>query len=164
MRRILKQIFLSAVFSLLPFLGHATETQKMIAKFIITDASQNGVDITPTYLENGAYFVFYSIENDNSLYMANFFPKADTQSNGAVYSFENSTLEETADQYKVDIFNFNWRYINTYDSKKGTAKVQVSKIYKPQGIGFVIKIIPENLDILIYKGYMDGTVDFSSYN
>ena len=164
MKRIINKFRLIALCILLPFAGYATENQNMIAKFVITDASQNGVDVTPTYLENGAYIVFYSIENDNSLYMANFFPKAETQSYGAVYSFENSTLEETAEQYKVDIFNFNWRYINTYDSKKGTAKVQVSKIYKPQGIGFVIKIIPENLDILIYKGYMDGTVDFSSYN
>ena len=35
------------------------------------------------------------------------------------------------------------------------------KVYKPQGVAFTVKIIPENLDIIVYKGYMEGTIDFS---
>lgn len=164
MKTTLKKCYLIAIVVLLPQFIFADEKQEMLAKFVITDATQNGQDLTPAYLEDGAYIVFYTSGDDKSLYMANFWPKSKTQSYGAVYSMESKNFEETEKQYKADIFIFNWRYINTYDQKKGTAKVEVTKIYKPQGVAFIIKIIPENLDILIYKGYMEGSVDFKSYD
>jgi hypothetical protein len=46
----------------------------------------------------------------------------------------------------------------------GTAKVRVLKTYKPQGIAVTVKIIPENLEILIYKGYLEGSIDFSAFD
>lgn len=141
----------------------ASIDQDVIAKFIITDASVNGVDNTPILLDQGAYTVFYTSKNDGLIYMANYWEKDNTQSYGPMYSAANDSYNETVETYKADIFNFNWRYINDYDDKKGTAKVQLTKIYKPQGITFILKIIPENLDVIIYKGYMDGTVDFSKY-
>ena len=80
-----------------------------------------------------------------------------------MYSIKIHTNRETYETYEADVFYFNWRYVNTYDGKKGTAKVQVIKIYKPQGVVFIPKMITENLDLIIYKGYMEGTVDFSMY-
>ncbi|MCE7925319.1 MAG: hypothetical protein DYG98_19875 [Haliscomenobacteraceae bacterium CHB4] len=140
------------------------EQQEIIAKFIITDASKNGIDVTQTLLKAGAYTVFYTSGNDGLIYMANVWPNSNSQSYGPMYSTESTKRKETYETYEADIFYFNWRYINTYDEKKGTAKVQLVKIYKPQGIAFVLKIIPENLDIIIYKGYMEGTIDFSNYD
>lgn len=136
--------------------------QKTLAKFIITDASDNNIDVTETYLDAGGYIVFYT-KDDGNLYMANVMSNRDTQSFGRLYSSEHSELKETYNQYEADIFYFNWRYINDYDSKKGTAKVRLVKIYKPQGIAFSCTIIPENLDILEYKGFMNGSLDFSDY-
>jgi hypothetical protein len=137
--------------------------QEVIAKFIITDASVNGIDNTPTILEQGAYTVFYTSQDDGLIYMANYWPKNDTQSFGPMYSAETVAYNETYETYKADIFYYNWRYTNDYDGKSGTAKVQLTKIYKPQGVAFILKIIPENLDIIIYKGFMEGTIDFSQY-
>lgn len=159
-----KYCYLIAMVVFLPQLIFADDKQEVLAKFVITDATQNGHDITQIYLENRAYLIFYTSGDDKSLCMANFWTKSDSQSYGGVYSMESKTIEETDKQYKADIFRFNWRYINTYDEKRGTAQVEVTKIYKPQGIAFIIKIIPENLDILIYKGYMEGSVDFNSYD
>lgn len=143
--------------------GVFAQRQETLAKFIITDATMNGVDVTPTLLSNKAYTVFYTSDNDGLIYMANVWPKSNSQSYGPMYSIENQKKRETYETYEADIFYFNWRYINTYDNKKGTAKVQVIKIYKPQGVAFTVKIIPENLDITVYKGYMEGTIDFSDY-
>jgi hypothetical protein len=81
-----------------------------------------------------------------------------------MYGVETDKLSETYENYEADFFYFNWRYANDYDSKTGTAKVQVVKIYKPQGVAFSVKIIPENLDVITFKGYMDGTIDFSIYD
>lgn len=137
------------------------QRQETLAKFIITDATTNGVDITPVLLANNAYIVFYTSDDDGLIYMANVFPKSNSQSYGPMYLVEIQNKKETYETYAVDIFYFNWRYINTYDNKKGTAKVQMIKVYKPQGVAFTVKIIPENLDIIVYKGYMEGTIDFS---
>ncbi len=137
------------------------QRQETLAKFIIIDASINGIDVTSTLLANEAYIVFYTSDNDGLIYMANVFPKSNSQSYGSMYSVETQKKRETYETYATDIFYFNWRYINTYDNTKGIAKVQMIKVYKPQGVVFVIKFIFENQDIIIYKGYMEGTIDFS---
>ncbi|RTL14093.1 MAG: hypothetical protein EKK56_02250 [Flavobacteriaceae bacterium] len=157
------KFYLILVLLVLTVNGVFAQRQETLAKFIITDATMNGVDVTPTLLSNKAYTVFYTSDNDGLIYMANVWPKSNSQSYGPMYSIENQKKRETYETYEADIFYFNWRYINTYDNKKGTAKVQVIKIYKPQGVAFTVKIIPENLDITIYKGYMEGTIDFSDY-
>jgi alpha-L-fucosidase len=141
-----------------------TENQKTIAKFIITDAKNNGVDMTPIALKGGAYTVFYTSGDDGLIYMANVWPNNNSQSFGPMYGVQSDKIEETYENYRADYFYFNWRYINSYNDKTGTAKVQVIKIYKPQGVAFSVKIIPENLDVIVYKGYMDGTIDFSIYD
>ena len=131
-------------------------------KFIITDASINGVDTTPTLLAAEAYSVFYTVEDSDLIYMANVWSKNDSQSYGPMYYIKKK--EETYEEYKADFFYFNWRYMNDYDDKKGTATVQLIKIFKPQGITFILKIIPENLDVIVYKGYIEGSIDFSAFD
>lgn len=73
----------------------ARDKQEEVAKFVITDASMNGVDQTPQSLEAGAYLVFYTTGVDKELYMSNFWPKSDSQGYGAVYSMKSENLEET---------------------------------------------------------------------
>lgn len=138
------------------------EEHEILAKFIITDATINGKDYTSIILEQGAYTVFYNFKGDSLIYMSNYWPKDDTQSFGPMYSTQMS-FEERHDVYHADTYSFKWKFENTYDKIKGTAKVQLTKIYKPSGVAFIIKIIPENLDVIIFKGYLDGTVDFSKY-
>ncbi len=140
--------------------SNVSSEQNILAKFIITDASKNGFDNTTTILEQGAYTVFYTFENDGLIYMANYWPKNKSQSYGPMYSTKTTSYNET---YEADIFNYNWRYTNDYDGKSGIAKIQLTKIYKPQGVSFILKIIPENLDVIVYKGYMEGSIDFSQY-
>lgn len=137
-------------------------TQETLAKFIISDASLNSYDTTETYLEAGGYLVFYTL-SDGNLCMANVMSKKGTQSFGRLYDAEHNKIKETEENYEADIFYYKWRYINSYDSKKGTATVELVKIYKPQGVTFTIKIIPENLDVLIYKGFMEGTLNLNKY-
>ena len=40
-----------------------------------------------------------------------------------------------------------------------TANVYLSKIHKPNGKTFVMKIIDADLDVFIYKGFMQGSFD-----
>ncbi len=154
-----KTFFLFLIISSLTY----CQESDVLAKFIITDATSNGTNITQQILKEKAFIVFYHNQDDKELAMANVWPKSNTQSYGRTYGMTHKELKNSISDYKKDIFNFNWAYSNSYDEKKGTAKVELQKIYKPQGVAFVITIIPEDLDILIYKGYLEGSVDFSSF-
>lgn len=145
----------------LPTLLDAQE-QNIIAKFVITDARINKIDCTKKYLDENAYIVFY-ISSKGEFEMANVMPKSNTQSFGNLYSSKNTKEDETNKSYQVDYFSYTWSYKNSYNDKVGTADVTLGKIYKPQGTIFSCLIITESLDIIEYKGYMKGTIDFSKF-
>lgn len=137
------------------------QKQNKIAKFIITDVSQNGKNVSEDYLENNAYTILYSVTGDKRIHMANVWPKSNSQSFGPIFSLENSKIDETDENFETEIFKFNWEYHNTYNSQKGTSKVQLTKFFKPQGIMYELKLVTESLDVIVFKGYMEGTLDFS---
>jgi len=160
----MKKILLPILFFLPLLIFGQLPEQEILAKFTITKALKNGVDITRTIEKAAAYTVFYSNPNNDLIYMANVWPNSNSQSYGPMYSVENKSFKETYETNKADFFAFNWKYKNDYDNKSGIADVEVIKIYKPEGISFTVKIIPENLDIIIYSGFMEGTVNFENYN
>lgn len=57
--------------------------------------------------------------------------------------------------------SFKWSYENSYNEKRGTANVELIIINKPVGKAFIMTIIPENLNVLIYKGYVDGSLNLN---
>lgn len=134
-----------------------------LAKFIITEATVNDVDWTDFYLDQSAYVVFYTIDENNLIYMANYCEKDNTQSYGPMYATKSKDYEETSSTYEAKEFNFNWRYTNDYDGKTGTSKVIFTKVYQPKGVTFYIKIITEKLEVIVFTGYMEGSIDFSNY-
>jgi hypothetical protein len=140
------------------------KTQEIIAKFQISDGTENGLDITPTLLEQNAYLVIYQDMVSKAIYMANFWEMNNTQSYGSIYAIEEKHIEADDENYEADSYSFQWAYSNTYDNKRGTAKVELLKVYKPQGVYFKMTIIPEDLDVLVYRGFMNGTLDLTAYD
>ena len=137
------------------------QQQKELARFHVTYAIYNGEDITEWDIKSKLFTVFYTVNEE--LYMANYSETNETQSWGVIWGLKNESIPETASDYKTDIFYFNWNYQNSYDSKKGTCKVQFIKVYKPQGVVSKLKFISETLDITEYTGYMKGTIDFGNF-
>lgn len=137
--------------------------QETFTKLIITDGTVNGEDVTPRLINEKVYLVIYRIIETDDLCMANFSQTFNSQSYGSIYAMQEKIIEETSENYKTDFFYFQWSYSNTYDDINGTAKVELLKIYKPQGIYFKMTIIPENLDVLVYKGYVSGSLDLKVY-
>lgn len=155
------KIFALALFFVFAY-NLMAQQQNTLAKFVIQDARINHEDVTLTYLRSGGYIVFY--ENQYGyLNMANVMSNRNTQSYGRLYSVNHKKIEETSTEYEADIFDFRWSYVNDYDGKEGTAQVRLVKIFKPAGVAFQCTIIPENLDLIEYKGFMEGTINFSKY-
>lgn len=135
-----------------------SQEQTIQAKFIIQDAKIDGVDFTETVISNAAYLAFYTIKGSKDVYFTNHLTKANSQSYGKIFDLDGQTYAETDSTYKFETYTFRWSYVNTYDDKTGTAKVTLEKTHKPAGVAFECKIIAENLDILEYKGYMEGSL------
>lgn len=132
------------------------DKQKDIATFEINDARDNGSDITPQALEENASLVLYKLGDSSEILLSNFWEKSNSQSFGRIYSVVKKDFPETEKEYKGELYHFQWSYINSYDDKRGTAMVRLLVIYKPQGNYFEFTIQPENLDVFVYKGSMEG--------
>lgn len=142
----------------LPLLTYAQKKQETLSKFIITESSRNGSDITSFDVQRKGYFVFYRA-SDGELLFANVSKATNEQSWGPVLDLKTKEEKETETTYEADVFRFRWKYANTYDKKTGYATVTLHKVYKPQGVVFIMKMVLTNLDEMIYKGYMEGTTD-----
>ena len=112
--------FLKTFFAIIltMFVISVSAQQTTIARYIITEASQNGIDITTRLLDQGAYTVFYTSDNDGIVYMANRWPKNGTQSFGLTHSTQDASYDVPYETYKADIFYFDWQYLNDYKPKK----------------------------------------------
>jgi hypothetical protein len=132
------------------------ETQEVFATLEISDARNNGNDITPEALESDAKLIFYKSNDGKEILLSNYWAKSDTQSWGRIYTIEKEEFPETEKELKHCLYQFQWSYNNSYDDKMGTAKIKLLIIYKPQGIYFECTVMPENLDVLVYKGRMEG--------
>lgn len=137
-----------------------SQNQETYAKFIITESSINGKDNTLYDISRSGYFVIYV--SNKQIYFANVSKLNKDQSWGRVYKANVETFPETETSYKRDKISFTWNYTNSYDSKTGYATIVLDRIYKPQGIIFELGMILSNLDLLEYKGYMDGTINFEN--
>lgn len=152
----IKKIFLTIIWIISATIS-AQETYE-IAKFEVLYGQDSGIDITTQMLEANAYLVFYFSDDKEKILFANFWEKSESQSYGEIYSIVKEEFPETEKEFKNELFRFNWDYQNSYDDITGTAKVKLWIVYKPKGTYFEITIIPENLDVLVYKGKMQGDI------
>lgn len=130
-----------------------------IIRFIIQDARFNKLDLTPTCINAGAYLNFYRLNGSDQVYFGNVWPKPKTQSYGRAYNIETTHNDATATEYGSETIIFNWSYINDYDKREGTASMKIGITYKPNGTTFLLTMIPETLDVIVYKGYIAGSLN-----
>jgi hypothetical protein len=130
---------------------------EILAEGFVNHASVNGIDISEIAKENEQEIVFYT-SDDGLIYMSNFWVKSNSQSYGELTSTKK-TKKTTYHSYKAEVEYFIWHYSNTYDTVEGDAKVKLTKIFKPEGVGFIMEIFPENNDDLVYKGVLKGELE-----
>ncbi|GAQ48287.1 hypothetical protein FPK15_contig00008-0008 [Flavobacterium psychrophilum] len=115
--------------------------QETLAIFKITEATENGDDVTKDYINSGGYIVFFT-EPDGTFYMSNVRPEKDSQSFGKLSPIKYDKPKENNNR----IFLYTWNYKNNYNGNSGTATVELFKIYKPQGgITYECKIATDKL-------------------
>lgn len=155
----MKKYILGLMFIALPLLGIAQD-QKIIARMGILDARFNGIDYTDWCISAKNYLVLF-INEDNDLCLSNVTEEG--QSFGKVSLIDHQSLQETNERYETDMFKMRWSYHNTYDEKKGSVIIELIVINKPQAKTYELKMIQDNMDVNIYKGYIEGSVNLSNF-
>lgn len=139
--------------------GYA-QSQETSMKMTILDAKLSGTNVSDWYLERKQFLTIYT-NSDDEVCFANVSAVNDEQSFGEIFGLEVEDTAETDSTYQGKDLIFSWKYNNTYNSKEGTARIRINLIYKPQGVVFHCNMILENLDIIEYTGYVEGTLDTS---
>ena len=122
-------------------------------KFFITSSLENEKNTTINILENGAFIVFYTGDQNKDLYMANVWPKSGSQSYGKTYSYNTFDIEDPISGIVTTNTLFKWDYLNSYNSIKGSATVIVEQTNSQKPNTFKIIIITDKLNKLTYEGY-----------
>ena len=155
----MKKYILVLIFIVLPLLSF-TQEQKIIAKMGILDARFNGVDFTDWSISQKNYLVLF-INEDDKLSLSNVTEQG--QSFGIVSLIDHQSFPKTKEGYKSDLFKMRWSYNNTYDEKNGSAIIELMVTDKPHAQIYELKMILENMDVNVYKGYIDGSVNLSDF-
>lgn len=139
------------------------QEQIILTEFIIKDVRYDGVDYSKDAIQDGNRLYFYKVKGSDEVLFSNFWEKNKSQSFGPIHSLKYKKYPETEEYYKIDEYKFIWSYENTYNEKKGTCEVILNLVFKQRGIFFDLKIYPENLEELHYRGEFKGTMDFVKY-
>lgn len=129
------------------------------ARFIIRDARVNKVDYSAHSIEQRQFLWIYSRNGEEGLYFGNVMQKDNTITYGKMFDVKTEFKDATANSYQTDTWSFKWSYANSYDDKEGTAEVSLRVQHKPAGSSFECVIMTEDLNVIIYKGYIAGSLN-----
>ena len=132
-----------------------SQSTEIHQKFIVQDARFNDIDVSQQWIAGGAYLAIYTIEGSKEIYFASVNPGQKSNSSGRIFHLTHFEGDEDDVTYENRTFNFQWSYQNSYDTKKGTAKVKIIQVKKNGSVGFTCYIVSENLDQIVFKGYME---------
>jgi hypothetical protein len=119
-------------------------------KYFVTEAIINNQDYSECYIEDGQFLSFYKNE-DGDLGFLNSTLNGDEFSFGSISRLKSEKIE--VGDTNGELITFCWHYHNSYDMNSGNAYVSIKRVFRENGMEFIIKIITKKLDVLIFSGY-----------
>lgn len=148
----MKRIILSIL--VLFYIGSVV-AQSTDVSYKVTNYSINGENYDDVALMEDVSLVFY-LDDDQAPSFANIWRASDSQSYGRVYALKKVNYEETDSTYAMNEIKFTWKFINSYDEKRGNAAVTIQNIYIGNSVLFNAEIIVmDNLEVLSLRGYLE---------
>lgn len=153
--------------------GLMAQKQKVAGRFIVTNGTVNGQDISAALKSKKIMTVFYQ-NNPEELSMAQVMSGKmnkkygkEEQTYGRLYPIYHKYTPAKGYIPKKQVFFFYWKFHEIGRNGSGdqmSAIVKFTKIFSPQGIVFEEKIINgKSRKLVNFSGFMQGTIDFSNY-
>ncbi|SES06408.1 hypothetical protein [Pedobacter rhizosphaerae] len=127
---------------------------KVIAKFVIENATIDGKDYSKYYRDNQACLVIYTQADSKEIYFATYIPVTKSISTGIMTNLDLRSEAATSNSYKTQTSKFKWFFSNSYDNVKGTADVHLLKIYTENDTAFSCTISSKDT-FLKFTGRME---------
>jgi hypothetical protein len=131
--------------------------QKVLARFIVTEAWINGVNLSDVYVANKAYFAFYKTGSE-PIALGGVIGDAGHQAFGHVSYIAAKRLKQTTSNEPTDKQSFTWTYENTLDGSKNIANVELIKYYTTNKVEFELKVYTQDHSSLKFRGHMGDTM------
>ena len=130
------------------------ESPKILSVFSIKEAWFGDKNVSRKLRAQKAYTMFYKMGNDSVHWMANVWPKSRSQSFGPMQDIVRENFPASTDAPEIDKLYFTWNYLNSYDLKQGVAQVEVLIEHRDKEAYFIVRILPEDRELIVYKGAM----------
>lgn len=117
----------------------------------ISKAVVDGKDQTKTYKDNDAYLTIYV--KDELLCFATMSKKS--ESYGILKPLSGSVADKE--------YSFTWYYVNSYNDKQGASTLSLSIREESEMTLYELKIVTEELSVLLFRGAMVGNLDLATY-
>jgi hypothetical protein len=132
--------------------SHSSAEQEMNSiKFNIIQAYRNGVDITSITTEQNQFLLYEFDENTQGKMFYNIAIKDESYSFGKIINADYYFIYNE-DGDKVYVIEFLWDFLNSYNSKSGTADVAIRFIISEDGTGEFYTTIESEYGYLQYYG------------
>ena len=133
--------------------------QKNILTFDISEATDNGSDISDYYKTKNAIATFYKNYKDSTFNMAIIILKDSSMSFGPITTHPIKVTNELYEGYKTEKTYYQWYFINSYNNDKGWAEVEFSIVYNSEIPFYVLRIITiDKFEIITFKGYLNESL------
>lgn len=137
---------------------NADKRQIELAQFIVKDVRMDDMNYTKEATDKKNNLYLYKLLDSDQILFSNYWEKDKSQSFGPIYNLAYKHYDETEENYETEEYKFKWSYENTYEDKVGTCDMILKLEYKPRGLYFDLKIYPENLEELHYRGELNGSM------
>jgi hypothetical protein len=104
-----------------------------IFEFLIASAKINGNDVSQHYVNAKAFMGLYTVNDDPIYQLAVIVPGDGSNSYGAVKLDFSQEIPQTSSTYGQTKIIYFWNFINSTDKSTGTARVIITKEYRPDG-------------------------------
>ena len=136
------------------FINCQEKEQGQRVDYKVSNYEVNGVNNDSLTSQDNILLSFY--RSNDTLYFKNQWEKSNSKSYGEVLSITKRNIRETLEQPRKEEYEFIWSFINSFDNKKGDAKVTFTEIFYDSIVKFSAKIKVLNSDqSFVLNGYLD---------
>ena len=125
----------------------------------IIQAGIDREDYSEVCYRNEAFLVFY--ERNDKLHFATVWQKTGVQLYGEVVQLEHT--EDDKAKERTETTSYLWNYSHTGTGATGTAIIWIRLTHRPVAVAFELSILRENAEMLLFKGYVNGSLNWKPY-
>ena len=127
---------------------------KTLLLFEVEEANINGENVIQLYDSVKAFVVIFKNLTDSSLSMSICWRANKSQSFGVLRAHPMIVKNEPYQYLNATRSYYQLFYNKSYHEERGTANIELSQLFKPEGIYYVLQMTTDKFDLCQFEGYL----------